>query len=480
MGRDGVIPLRLDTIATVTGGRLLNADPAVLARGPVALDSRQVVPGGLFAAFDGSQVDGHAFASAAVSGGASAVLASRPVDTPAILVGDVREALTRLARYVLTRLDPIIVGVTGSFGKTTTKDLLAQILESRGPTVATTGSLNNELGLPLTVLRADDSTCHLVLEMGAAKPGDLIHQTSVAPPRVGVVLAVGSAHVGTFGGGLDEVAATKAELVDALPPAWAGGVAVLNADDPRVAAMAARTRARVVTFGRGPSAIIRAASVRLVDGMAAFTLVTPSGSHEVQLRLLGEHQVWNALAAAAAAWSLDISAARIGVALSQATARSASRLAVATREDGLTVVDDAFNAFPESVEAALRATVTLAASSASASPRRRAVAVLGEMVAQGSQTVARHEDVGRFAAELGFDVLIAVNGPDLPFYAGTGPAAMASAAAAARPAMVVRLVADRAEALAQVRELVRPGDVVLVKASHELGLSKLAADLLAE
>ncbi|WP_194894226.1 UDP-N-acetylmuramoyl-tripeptide--D-alanyl-D-alanine ligase [Catenulispora pinisilvae] len=479
--------LSLAEIAEVVGGTLHQADPAGVVNGPVALDSRAVVPGGLFAAFDGAQVDGHKFAQAAVAAGATAVLASRPVPVPAVLVADVRTALAQLAKHNLAGIDPLVIGLTGSFGKTTTKDLLATILEAQAPTIATAGSFNNELGLPLTVLRADESTRYLVLEMGAAQAGDLTYLTSIAPARVGVVLAVGNAHVETFVAGagpeaagrdpLSIVAAAKSELVAALPSAAAGGIAVLNTDDPRVAAMAPRTEADVVWFGRGPDAVITAVDEHLVHGMSAFTLKTPDGSAPVQLSLLGAHQVSNALAAAATAWALGIGVEKIAAALSATGGpRSNSRLAVRTRDsDGVTIVDDAYNAFPESMEAALNATTALAADGS-----RRIVGVLGEMVAQGTDSAARHRRIGDLAAELGFAALVVVDGPDSEFYDGTGPVALVEAARAGAPEMAVHHVRDREEALVAARKLIRPADVVLVKGSHDLGLNALADALAAE
>ncbi|MEY9855441.1 UDP-N-acetylmuramoyl-tripeptide--D-alanyl-D-alanine ligase [Catenulispora sp. GAS73] len=492
--------LTLAEIAEVVGGELHLADPLLVVRGSVALDSRDVVPGGLFAAFDGAQVDGHRFAAAAVEAGAAAVLASRPVPAPAVLVPDVRTALARLAQHQLagspaqTGLDPLVVGITGSFGKTTTKDLLAAILESEAPTVATAGSFNNELGLPLTVLRADETTRYLVLEMGAARAGDLSYLTSIAPPRIGAVLAVGNAHVETFVAGapagtavvddpLDLVAEAKAELVEVLPAGSAGGVAVLNADDPRVAAMAARTDAEVVWFSRdhdrgqdlGHRAVISAVDERLMQGKSVFTLRTPDGDALVQLSLLGSHQIGNALAAAAIAWKLGIGVDRIAAALSAASPRSESRLAVRTRDvDKVTVVDDAFNAFPESMAAALHATWALAADDS-----RRVVAVLGEMVAQGADSAVRHARIGALAADLGFAALVVVDGPDSEFYDGTGPAALAEAARDRAPGMVIQRARNRDEALALVGELIRPDDVVLVKGSHDLGLNAVAEALIA-
>lgn len=499
--------LTLAEIAEVVGGQLHLADPLLVVRGSVALDSRDVVPGGLFAAFDGAQVDGHRFAAAAVGAGATAVLASRPVPAPAVLVPDVRAALARLAHHQLAGSrtpagrDPLVVGITGSFGKTTTKDLLAAILETEAPTVATAGSFNNELGLPLTVLRADEATRYLVLEMGAARAGDLSYLTSIAPPRIGAVLAVGNAHVETFVAGagaravddpLSLVAEAKAELVEALPAGSAGGVAVLNADDPRVAAMAARTDADVVWFGRehghehgrdrgrdrehGRRTVISAVDERLMRGKPVFTLTTPDGDALVRLSLLGTHQVGNALAAAAVAWSLGVGVDRIATALSATGPRSDSRLAVRTRDvDRVTVVDDAYNAFPESMAAALYATWALAADDS-----RRVVAVLGEMVAQGTDTAVRHRRIGALAADLGFAALIVVDGPDSEFYDSARPAALADAARDGAPGMLVRRARDRDEALVLVRELIRPDDVVLVKGSHDLGLNAVAEALLGE
>ena len=304
-----MIPLSLGAIAELTGARLVGAapgqeaDPATLVTGPVIIDSRAAAPGALFAALPGTRVDGHEFAAQAVAAGAAAVLATRPCGAPALIVPDVTQALGRLARAVVDALPSLqIAGITGSAGKTTTKDLAAQLVEALGPTVAPRASWNNEIGHPLTVLRATADTRYLVLELSARGPGHIAHLCQIAPPRLGVVLCVGHAHEGEFGG-IEEVARAKGELPAALPE---DGVALLNADDPRVMAMAARTAARVVTFGRGP-ADVRAEDVRLDDrGRPGFRLVSPAGSGPVQLRLYGGHNVSNALAAAALAGELGL------------------------------------------------------------------------------------------------------------------------------------------------------------------------------
>ncbi|AQZ69510.1 UDP-N-acetylmuramoylalanyl-D-glutamyl-2,6-diaminopimelate--D-alanyl-D-alanine ligase [[Actinomadura] parvosata subsp. kistnae] len=456
-----MIPMTLDEIARVVGGRPHDVpDPQSLVTAPAAVDSREVVPGGLFVATAGAHVDGHDFAAAAVASGAASVLATRPVGVPAVVVEDVQTALGLLARHVLGRLGPAVIGLTGSVGKTTTKDLLAQVLERHGPTVATDRSFNNELGLPLTVLRADPATRYLVLEMGASRKGDLTYLTGIAPPHVGLVLNVGNAHVERMGGGLADVAQAKGELVEALPP---GGLAVLNADDPHVAGMAGRTKAQILWYGG--SAPVRAENVRM-DGAArpAFELVTPTGRAPVTLDLIGAHQVSNAVAAAAVATALGLDAADIAAGLTAARRRSAGRLEIVERPDGTTIVNDAYNANPESMRAGLRAAKALAGA-------RRTVAVLGAMGQQADASRARHAEIGRLVADLGYGVLIAVGDGD--------PLAMAEAARAAGQGVAVHTAEDAAEAVTLATALLQPGDVVLVKASSEIGLAACARALAA-
>lgn len=242
-----MIALSLAEIAEIVGGQSHDIpDPAAIVSGPVVIDSREVAQGSLFAAFAGERVDGHDYAQRAVEAGAAAVLAARPVGVPAIVVDDVVAALGALARAVVGRLGTTVVALTGSAGKTSTKDLIAQLLERKGPTVYPAGNLNNEIGLPLTALRATEDTRHLVLEMGARYIGDIRYLTGLVPPRVGLVLNVGTAHIGEFGG-REQIAQAKGEMVESLPE---DGVAVLNADDPLVRAMSSRTKARVVLFGK--------------------------------------------------------------------------------------------------------------------------------------------------------------------------------------------------------------------------------------
>ena len=456
-----MIPMTLNAIARVVGANLHDVrDPEALVTAPSAVDSREVVPGGLFAATAGANVDGHDYAAGAVAGGAAAVLASRPVGVPALVVEDVQLALGLLARHLLGRISPTVIGLTGSVGKTTTKDLLAQVLERHAATVATDRSFNNELGLPLTVLRADATTRYLVLEMGAGRKGDLTYLTGLAPPQVGLVLNVGTAHVERMGGRQADVAEAKGELVEALA---ADGFAVLNADDPYVMGMAGRTRAQILLYGAAAEAQVRAESVRMDDrARTAFELVTPSGRAPVELDLIGEHQVSNALAAAAVATALGLGVAEIADGLNASRRRSAGRLELVERPDGVTVVNDAYNANPESMRAGLRAVKALAGA-------RRTVAVLGAMGEQADASRARHAETGRLVAHLRFDVLIAVGAGD--------PLAMAEAAESSNRGVAVHTVEDVAGAIRLATALVEPGDVVLVKASSEIGLGACARAL---
>jgi UDP-N-acetylmuramoyl-tripeptide--D-alanyl-D-alanine ligase len=459
-----VIELRLAEVAAATGGRLDAADPAAPITGPVVVDSRQVVPGALFVAVAGERVDGHDFARAALDAGAVAALTTRPVGVTAVVVTDTVAALGALARRVVTELTDrhglVVVGVTGSQGKTGTKDLIASVLEARGATIAPPGSFNNEIGLPLTALRADHATRHLVLEMGARGAGHIRYLCELTPPRIGVVLNVGLAHVGEFGS-REAIAAAKGELVEALP---ADGVAVLNADDPLVAAMAARTAARVLTFGLG-AADVRATDVRLVAGKPVFVLVTPAGSAEVRLPLHGAHHVGNALAAAAVGHELGMPPAGIAAALDAAVPRSRWRMEVTTRTDGVTVVNDAYNANPDSMRAALAATVAIAG-------ERRRWAVLGEMRELGESSAAEHEALGRLVVDMDISRLIVVGEGARPTLAG----ALGARAWTQAP----EFAADVEGALALLRAELAPADVVLVKASRAVGLERVAAALLDE
>jgi UDP-N-acetylmuramoyl-tripeptide--D-alanyl-D-alanine ligase len=450
-----MIPVTAGWIADVTGGSLVG-DPGIEVTS-VAHDSRECRPGALYVAFPGERVDGHDFAGAAAEAGALLSLVTRSVDGPHVVVDDATDALGALARAYLVRLrdasDLAVIGVTGSVGKTTTKDLLAGMLPE---CVAPRGSYNNAIGLPLTVLRADARTRHLVLEMGANGAGHIAYLASIAPPDVAVVLLVGSAHLGEFGT-IDDVARAKAELIEGCAP---GATVVLNADDPRVAAMAALAPS-VTTFGVG-EADVRAVGLTTERGRARFTLRAEGVEAPVALRLVGEHHVTNALAAATVALSLGMRVDRVAELLSEAVPGSPHRMAVSERDDGVTVIDDAYNASPESMRAAFRSLREVAAGG-------RTIAVIGEMLEMGDDSLEAHHELGHLAVRLGIDLLLVV-----------GDGARAAYDAAVREGSFggeAEFVATIESARERLAAILAPGDTVLVKASHGSGLWRLADDL---
>ncbi len=495
-----MIAMTLEQVAAVVGGTLHDCpDPRARVTGTVEFDSRAVGAGGLFVALPGERVDGHTHAAAAVAAGAVAVLAARPVGVPAVVVDPtgahgsrasvltadtdgsgaaVLAALAALARASVDGLtehgDLVVVGVTGSSGKTSTKDLLAAVLAPLGPLVAPPGSFNNELGHPWTVLRADAGTRNLILELSARGEGHVGALCRIAPPRIGVVLNVGTAHLGEFGS-REAIARAKGELVEALPSAADGGVAVLNADDPLVAAMASRTTARVVRVGTSSSADVRAVDVTLDDtARARFRMVTPAGEVEVALAVHGEHQVGNALAAAAVALERGATPDQVAQALGAAGPVSARRMDVRTRADGVTVINDAYNANPDSVRAALKALVSMSRGGGRDAPRRRSWAVVGEMGELGPDAVREHDAIGRFVVRLDVSRLVVVGALGTPTEAIHRGAYMEGSWGEETV-----LVPDVDAALALLREQVEPGDVVLVKASRSVGLWRVADGLLA-
>jgi UDP-N-acetylmuramoyl-tripeptide--D-alanyl-D-alanine ligase len=459
-----MIELTLAQVAAIIRGTLGHANPATRVTGSVEFDSRRVRSGGLFFAFAGEHADGHDHAAAAIRAGAVAAVVTRPVASPHILVGDGRAAMAALATEVARQLTATVVGITGSSGKTSTKDLVAALLERIGPTIAPPGSFNNELGHPYTVLRADASTRFLVLETSARGIGHIRALTRIAPPRIGAVLNVGSAHLGEFGS-REAIAAAKGELVEALPAATDGGVAVLNADDPLVAAMAHRTPARVVTVGESASADIRADQVQLDDlGRPSFRLTTPGGRATVTLPLVGSHQVGNALAAAAVGLECGLSMAATADALSTASPRSRWRMELLERADGVVVINDAYNANPESVRAALKALAAIGR----ARPART-VAVLGEMAELGPDAAVEHDAIGRLAVRLDISRLIAVGGAARPIAHGAALEGSWDGEST--------WVADSDAALTLLQNELRAGDVVLVKASRAASLERVAIAL---
>jgi UDP-N-acetylmuramoyl-tripeptide--D-alanyl-D-alanine ligase len=497
-----VIDLTVAQIAEIVGGELADISPEAAAElhvtGTVEFDSRQTTPGGLFLALPGARTDGHDHAASAVAAGAVAVLAARPVGVPAIVLAPdpraaeraagvlehdadgsgaaVLAALAKLASAVaanLVKKGLTIIGITGSSGKTSTKDLLAAVLDPLGEVVAPPGSFNNELGHPWTVLRATPNTDYLILELSARHPGNIAALAAIAPPAVGVVLNVGTAHLGEFGT-RKAIAKTKAELPQAVPES---GAVILNVDDPAVAAMADVTAARVVRVGRrrctdaGPSDVW-AGPVSL-DELARprFTLHAGDTAVEVQLGVSGDHQVGNALCAAAVALECGASPEQIATALAGARPVSQHRMQVITRADGVTVIDDAYNANPESMRAGLQALAWIARQTG---PPRRSWAVLGEMAELGEDAITEHDRIGRLAVRLDVSRLVVV---------GTGRSMSAMHHGAIMEGSwggEATIVAVADAALALLRAELRPGDVVLVKASNAAGLGALADALVAD
>ncbi|SON62014.1 UDP-N-acetylmuramoyl-tripeptide--D-alanyl-D-alanine ligase [Mycobacterium simulans] len=511
-----MIDLTVAQIAEIVGGELADITPEDAAKrrvtGTVEFDSRAIGPGGLFLALPGARSDGHDHAASAVAAGAVAVLAARAVGVPAIVVAPeprtaggrvagvlehdadgsgaaVLAALARLAKAVAAELVAgglTIIGITGSSGKTSTKDLVATVLDPLGEVVAPPGSFNNELGHPWTVLRASRSTDYLILEMSARHPGNIAALAEIARPSIGVVLNVGTAHLGEFGS-REVIAQTKAELPQAVPHS---GVVILNADDAAVAAMADATAARVVRVSREHTGDVWAGPVSL-DELARprFTMHTggPKGDAqaEVQLGVFGDHQVTNALCAGAVALHCGATIEQVASALTVAGPVSRHRMQVTTRADGVTVIDDAYNANPDSMRAGLQALAWIAHWDSRAQHPRRSWAVLGEMAELGDDAITEHDRIGRLAVRLDVSRLVVVgtgrsmsamhHGAVLEGAWGSWGAA--SDSGAERGAVNV---ADGDAALALLRAEVQPGDVVLVKASNAAGLGALADALVAE
>ncbi len=456
-----MIALDLAAVAEVISAAVHVTTAPVDARitADVEVDSRLVRPGGLFVALPGERVDGHDHAAAAIRAGAVAAVTGRALEgVPCLVVADPLAGLQALATHVHALApEPLTIGITGSSGKTSTKDLLAQVLADFGPTLAPTGSFNNELGLPLTVLRRTAETRYAALEYSARGVGHIAFLCGIVPPHVGVVLNVGSAHLGEFGS-REGIAKAKGELVEA-----ARTRAVLNADDGLVRAMRSRTDRPVTTFGTSPDADVLAEDVQLDDsGRASFTV----RGAQVRLQLVGEHHVSNALAVLAAVLG-DVTddVARVAALLSQARPVSRWRMEVTERADGVTVVNDAYNANPESMRAALKALAVM-----SAGKSRRTIAVLGPMAELGDDARAAHQDLGRFLVRLDISQLVVVGEQAGGIHAGAVLEGSWGGESVHVPDVDAALTLLRAE--------LAPGDVVLVKASRSAGLERVAAALL--
>lgn len=439
-------------------------------------DSREVQTGTLFVAKPGAVTDGHRFIPMAFERGATLALVEREVldeqgvPYPSIQVPDVVLAMGDLARYSIEQMraqgELTVIGITGSAGKTTTKDLLAAIFTPEGPTVAPVGSYNSEVGVPLTVFRADESTRYLVIEMGADRVGNIEYLANIAHPDHGAILKVGTAHAGEFGG-VDNIERTKGELAEGVQPT---GSLALNADDERVLRMASRSVAPITYFGVGEKTdangqpyerYVAALNLRTTDaGCPEFTLRLPDGSeYEISSQLIGEHHVHNLLAAATVAYNSGISGEKIARALNKAAATSKWRMARTDRADGVTVINDAYNANPESMAAALRTLAQLGRTVDPATGQpHRTWAVLGAMLELGDASVEEHDRIGRLVVRMNISKLIAVGDETKPIYN--------AAHLEGSWGNEATWVKTPEEAEQILRAEVRPGDIVLFKSSN--------------
>ena len=442
-----MIQLTLNQIAQIVGGEVLNTDGSQTTSAFPVINSSQATSKTFFAAFVGANVDGHDYIQEAITNGAQFALVSKDCTSPAIKVNDVRKALRDLAIYVRNELVNLqVIGITGSQGKTTTKDLLRHILSVSGETIAPEESLNNELGVPLLILRCSETTRFCIVEMGARHLGDISYLAEIAKPHVGVVLTVGTAHLGEFGS-REIIAKAKSELITSLT---AGGTAILGTYDEFTPNMVVPSGVERILFGEKSKCEIRAAEVEVREGRAHFDLVTPDGRAAVGLQLLGMHQISNALAAAAAATALKIPIETISAALSTAEVSSKWRMEISQIGE-ITLINDSYNANPESVAAALRTLALISQESGGVS-----WAILGKMQELGESSAAEHAAIGRLVCEIGIDNLVVVGIRDYLADLGSEKEEGASA---------VHYFDTKADAMAIVEHFA-PGDVVLVKASR--------------
>ena len=383
--------------AKIVVGQLHEISESTMIDQTPVINSKNATKDSFFVAFVGQQVDGHNFVTEAINLGAKFALVSKPVSEPHVLVADTGKALIDLAIYIRSKLPELkIVGITGSQGKTTSKEFLHSILKLEGETVATAGNFNTDIGVPLTLLRCSEQTKFCILEMGARHSGDIAKLTKIAKPNVGVVLVVGTAHIGEFGS-VEAIAKAKAELITNLP---ANSTAVLGSYDIYTPKMADSLELKKVLFGVNQN--VRAADLEMHGGYAHFDLVTPAGRNPVSLQVLGEHQVPNALAAAAAAFALGVVNENIAVGLTTATLDSKWRMQIEEIK-GIHLIHDYYNANPESMKAALKTLILLSQESGGAS-----WAILGKMHELGATEAEGHKEVTAFSREIGVDHLLAV------------------------------------------------------------------------
>jgi len=447
-----MIALTASEIARITGG-VLHGDADIVVTGSVEVDSRKCGNGSLFLALKGEVVDGHDFVTDATKHGAVLSLTDHQVSEPCVVVPDVVTALGKLAQQVREELsDLMVIGITGSQGKTTTKDLLSHLLQIIGKTVAPVGSFNNEIGAPLTILQCDESTTFCIVEMGARHSGDIAKLCKIAQPAIGVVLKVGTAHVGEFGD-RETSARTKGELIASLP---AHGTAILGCYDEFTPQMADGLGIDVIKFGPGHECDVRATDIEIREGRPHFDLVTPNGRTTVGLRLVGAHQVANALAVASVGHALGISLDVIAGSLSTAEPSSKWRMELHELSD-LLIINDSYNANPDSMAAALQ-TLALFAQERGGS----AWAFLSTMHELGESEAREHQEIGQVCINLDIDHVVCVAEPRYEIKASA--------------TTKFHQAANKEEALSYMKH-VTPGDVILLKASRAESLNELVAPM---
>lgn len=451
-----MISISATEVAQIVGGTLIGDDVTVTA--PAVLNSSQATPGSLFLAIKGERVDGHDFAGDAFKNGAVLALTTKSIAGNHIVVSDVTEALGKFAHHVREALkDLIVIGITGSQGKTTTKELLNSVLSQVGETVSPSGNYNNDLGAPLSLLQCTPNTKFCIVEMGARHQGDIARLATIARPNVGVVLKVGSAHVGEFGS-VEMIAKTKSELISTLEDS---AVAILGNYDSFTPAMASLHKGKTITFGETPDCDIRATDIEFREGRAHFDLVTPDGRSAVGLRIIGLHQVANALAVAAVATVVGLTLDQIAGGLSTAESHAKWRMEIVELSQ-LLLINDAYNASPEAMAAAL-STLSLFAQERGG----QSWAFLGKMHELGESSQTDHAAIGTLASDLGIDHLVCVGAPEYALHIADDGTT------------TVHLCTDKEEALAVAKAL-SPGDVVLVKASRSEKLEELAEAISAQ
>ena len=446
--------MRASEMATIMSGKYFGPTELIVS-GECQFDSREVATGDFFMALQGETTDGHLFVTDAYKQGAVLAITTREVDGPCIVVTDVLAAVAKLAhanRMALPNLS--VVAITGSQGKTTTKDLLRTVLSSAGETVAPIGSYNNEIGVPITLLRCNERTQFCIVEMGARHLGDIAVLTELAVPSVGAVLRVGTAHLGEFGS-REGIAHTKGELIRGLK---VGSTAVLGTYDEFTPYMSKGLPISTITFGETHGCDIRGADIEIRGGYPHFDLVTPVGREPVELHLLGAHQVSNALAASAIAYALGISTQQIAAALSTHQPSSKWRMEI-HEGSGQLLINDSYNASPESMEAAIRTLILLTQERGG-----RSWAFLGTMHELGEASSKFHRQISQAVIELGVDHFVAIANDD---YVKDLPESQTQI-------HVAKTVADAEKFISELTA----GDCILVKASRAEHLEVLAQSIM--